>query len=280
MAAAPAAPVAAEAAVDPYPAHDLWTIVGIALVVGLIAIVAHEGLGHGLAVVLTGHELTRVTSVDAEFVETGVGPGALRLIAAAGVVANVIVGLLAWGAMRAARGAHGRYFLWLLSFSNFLVAGGYLLALSFVDFGDVQAFMAGLPAKPLWQFVSTAIGAVASFVALRIAMRLLDPFLGWDRGARKRRAIMLALPPYFAIGVSAVVAGALNPTSPVLILISAAASSFGGNAFLAWLPLWVRAESAATPRAPLIVGRSWPWIVGGIAALLVRVVVLGPGLPR
>ncbi len=184
------------------------------------------------------------------------------------------------GALRAARRVHTRYFLWLLGFSNFLVAWGYLLALSFVGFGDVHDFMAGLPLKPLWQMVSTAIGVAASIVVLRIAARLLDPFLGWEQGARQRRAQTLALVPYFAIGISAVIAGALNPTSPVLILISAAASSFGGNAFMAWLPLWIHAEGPTTPRAPLVVGRSWPWIGAGIVALLLRVVVLGPGLPR
>jgi len=282
MATKVAAPRAADAvpAVDPFPAHDWPTVVGIALIVGLIAVFVHEALGHGLAVLLTGHQLTRVTSVDAEFADGAIAPGALRFIAAAGPFANVVVGFIAWGALRAARGVHSRYFLWLLGFSNFLVAGGYLLALSFASFGDVHDFMEGLPLKPLWQLVSTALGVVCSLVVLRIAMRLLDPFLGWQLGARKRRAIMLALPPYFAIGISAIIAGALNPTSPELILISAAAASFGGNAFMAWLPLWVHAEAATTPRAPLIVGRSWPWIAAGVVALLLRVVVLGPGLPR
>lgn len=259
---------------------DRWTVVGIGLLVGLLAVFVHEGLGHGLAVVLTGHQLTRVTSVDAEFDEGALGAGTLRIIAAAGPLANVALGLLAWGGLRVARGARGRYFLWLLGFSNLLVAGGYLLALSFTDFGDVHDFMAGLPLKPLWQIVSTALGLVSSLLVLRIALRLLDPFLGWGKDARQRRALTLTLAPYLAIGLSAIVAGALNPTSPALILISAAAASFGGNAFMVWVPLWVRAESAATPPEPLVVGRSWPWIAAGIVALLVRVIVLGPGVPR
>lgn len=65
-----------------------------------------------------------------------------------------------------------------------------------------------------------------------------------------------------------------------LIPISAAAASFGGNAFLVWLPLWGHEESATTPREPLIVGCSWPWIAAGVVALLLRVVGFGPGLPR
>lgn len=282
MVADTTAPVdtAADVAAETYPMPDLWTVIGIALVVGLLAVFVHEGLGHGLAVVLTGHTLTRVTSVDAEFDEGAIGAGTLRIIAAAGPFANLVLGFLAWGSLRAARRAHTRYFLWLLGFSNLLVAWGYLLALSFVGFGDVHAFMDGLPLKPLWQTVSTAIGVACSIVALRIAVRLLDPFLGWEQGARQRRARTLTLVPYFAIGISAVIAGALNPTSPTLILISAAAASFGGNAFMAWLPMWIHAEGPTTPRAPLVVGRSWLWIGAGVVALLLRVAVLGPGLPR
>jgi len=177
MATKVAVPVESDAAVaaDPFPANDLLTVIGIALIVGLIAVFVHEALGHGLAVVLTGHQLTRVTSVDAEFDDGAIAPGALRFIAAAGAFANVVVGFLAWGALRAARGAQGRYFLWLLGFSNFLVAGGYLLALSFTSFGDVHDFMAGLPLKPLWQIVSTAIGVVVSLV------RCGSPCGGWTR---------------------------------------------------------------------------------------------------
>lgn len=260
--------------------NDLLTIGAIALLVGLIGTVAHEALGHGLAVLAVGGELTRVTSVDAEFPDAGIGEWARRLIAAAGVIANLIVGLLAFGGLRTARGATWRYFLWLLGFSNILVAGGYLLALSFVGFGDVDVFLQGLPHHLLWQIGATALGVLISFAALFAALRLLDPFLGWERMARRRRALGLALVPYFVIGLASIAAGALNPTDPLLILTSAGASSFGGNAFMAWLPLWVRPEHPTTPREPLTITRSWPWIVAGIIALAIRLIVLGPGVPR
>lgn len=72
----------------------------------------------------------------------------------------------------------------------------------------------------------------------------------------------------------------LNPTSPILILISAAASSFGGTAFLLWIPLAVVKRRATTPDSPLTPRRDWVWIGLGIVALVVYFVVLGPGLPR
>ncbi len=260
--------------------NDLLTIGAIALLVGLIGTIAHEALGHGLAVIVVGGELTRVTSVDAEFPDAGIGEWARRFIAAAGVIANLIVGLPAFGGLRAARGATWRYFFWLLGFSNILVGGGYLLALSFAGFGDVDVFVQGLPHRTLWQLGSTVIGVLLSFAGLFAGLRLLDPFLGWERAARRRRALGLALVPYFVIGLASIASGALNPTDPLLILISAGASSFGGNAFMAWLPLWVRPERPTTPREPLTIVRSWPWIMAGIVALAIRLIVLGPGVPR
>jgi hypothetical protein len=260
--------------------NDLLTIGAIALLVGLIGTIVHEALGHGLAVIAVGGQLLRVTSVDAEFPDAGIGEWARRFIAAAGIIANLIVGLLAFGGLRAARRATWRYFLWLLGFSNLLVGGGYLLALSFASFGDVHQFVQGLPNRTLWQLGSTALGVLISFAARRVGLRLLDPFLGWERTARRRRALGLALLPYFVIGLASVAAGALNPTDPLLILTSAGASSFGGNAFMAWLPLWVRAECPTTPREPLTIVRSWPWIIAGIVALAIRLIVLGPGVPR
>lgn len=271
---------AATAHDDRPPAIDVPTVIAIAVLVGLIGTIAHEALGHGLAVLLAGGELTRVTSVDAEFPEAGIGDWARRGIAAAGVIVNLLVGFGAWAALRTAREATWRFFLWLLGFSNFLVAGGYLMALSFVGFGDVNTFLRGLPGRTFWQIGSTALGVAVSFVALLAAVRLLDPFLGRGRPTRLGRSLRLALVPYFAIGLASVASGALHPTDPLLILTSAGASSFGGNAFMAWLPLWVRDGGPATPATPLTVGRSWGWISGGIVALAIRLIVLGPGVPR
>ena len=194
----------------PRVAPIAWpTVAAIAAVVGLTSTIAHEGLGHGLAVLLTGHHLDRVTSVDAEFPEGGIGPGALRLIAAAGVLANGIVGLLALAAQRSARGGTARYALWLLGVVNLFVVGGYLLALSFADFGDVSVFVAALPQRPLWQLASTVLGVAISWATLRFAMRTLDPFLGLGRAERRTRAALLAGVPYLVIGL---VHAAVNPS--------------------------------------------------------------------
>ena len=81
------------------------------------------------------------------------------------------------------------------------------------------------------------------------------------------------------MGVFAMTAGALNPDSPQLIVISAGASTFGGNAFLAWMPQWIRHAGPADGE-PLGVPRSPFFISLGIIALPVDYIALAPGLPR
>jgi hypothetical protein len=56
-----------------------------------------------------------------------------------------------------------------------------------------------------------------------------------DAKIRVRRARQFAVTSYLIAGVLACIAGALNPVRPLLILISAAAASFGGNSGLAWM---------------------------------------------
>lgn len=109
------------------------------------------------------------------------------------------------------------------------------------------------------------------------AARTLVPFLG-EGADRQRRAVGLTLIPYLTMGIIAVSAGALNPDSPMLIVISAGASSFGGNAFIAWIPAWMRrfhglrGDPLGLPRSPIAIGF-------GVAALLVDYIALAPGLP-
>jgi hypothetical protein len=94
-----------------------------------------------------------------------------------------------------------------------------------------------------------------------------------------RRARVLTLVPYLAGGALYVIAGLLNPMSPVLVLISAAAASFGGTSALTWMtaPLHgSRYPRSAAP--PLSIPRSPAWIVAGLCVAVVYVGVLGPSI--
>jgi hypothetical protein len=86
---------------------DLLTIAAIAIVATVSADFIHEGLGHGGMCVATGGRPQVLSTVHFECsAET-------RLVAAAGTLANLIFGMLSWGAVRAVKhSAPWRYFFW------------------------------------------------------------------------------------------------------------------------------------------------------------------------
>lgn len=114
-------------------------------------------------------------------------------------------------------------------------------------------------------------------VAPRLVRRDLEAFLGADPG-RVHRSTVLALWPYLAGGAQAVAAGLLNPQSPLLVLISAAAASLGGASLLAWHPRVVARRPAASDAAPVWIPRSTAWVVAAAAVSVLFVVVLGRGI--
>ena len=92
-----------------------------------------------------------------------------------------------------------------------------------------------------------------------------------------RRGKLLTVPAYLAGGLLYCVAGLFNPVGPVLIGISAAASSFGGGSGLVWVTQFLRGgEHAAAPAASL--DRSYAWIVAGCLVSLAFVAILGPSI--
>ena len=74
-------------------------------------------------------------------------------------------------------------------------------------------------------------------------------------------------------------AGALNPVGPLLILISAAAASFGGNSGLAWM--WKLLDGPRIPSSEFQmpeIERGWGWIVAAVLLGIAFIVGLGPGV--
>jgi hypothetical protein len=126
----------------------------------------------------------------------------------------------------------------------------------------------------------TAVGAVTYFILfVPLCLRELRPFLGQDAKIRVRRAQQLTLVPYFTSGILSCAAGALNPVGPLLILISAAAASFGGHSGLAWM-----SSLLYGPRIPSTelqmpeIKRSWGWVIAAVVLAIVFIVGLGPGV--
>lgn len=259
---------------------DVVTLIAIAAFVNVAATIIHEALGHGLAAALFGAHIVHVTSVDLSYDERTLNGVQNRIVAAAGPLANVVAGLLVlWFAERvSARSPVLRYALWLFGHVNLFVAGGYALALSFATFGDMNVIVTGLPGRLAWQLALTLLGVAVSACTLLHAARTLVPFVG-EETDRQRRAVILTAVPYLTMGVIAVAAGSFNPDSPLLIVMSAAASSFGGNAWIAWIPSWMRRFHGAQTQ-PLGLPRSFAAIALGVVALLFDFVALAPGVPR
>jgi len=254
---------------------DLLTIVAIAVVASVIANVIHEGLGHGGMCVVTGGQPLALSTVHFECsVET-------RLVAAGGTLANLVFGALSWLAARAVKqSASSRFFFWLLMTFNLFDAGGYFLFSGIGNFGDWAAVVAGWQPEWAWRVGLIALGMVTYFLwFVPLCLRELRPFLGRDSEIRVRRARRLTLASYFSAGILSCVAGALNPVGPLLILVSAAASSFGGHSGLAWM--WTLLQGPRITSSELQMSEiehSWGWMISALVLAVAFIAGLGPGV--
>jgi hypothetical protein len=74
------------------------------------------------------------------------------------------------------------------------------------------------------------------------------------------------------------IAGALNPKGMILVLISAAASTFGGTSGLLWATNWLKHGTLipyGPATEPLPIRRNWPLAVAAWVAAMAFIVVLG-----
>jgi hypothetical protein len=254
---------------------DLLTIAAITIAATVLADVIHEGLGHGgMCIATRGRPLVLSTVHFECSVDT-------RLVAAGGTLANLIFGALFWVAGRAVkRSASWRYLFWLLMTFNLFGVGGYFLFSGIGNIGDWAAVVAGWQPAWAWRTGLGGLGIVAYFfVFVPLSLRELRPFLGKDAKIRVRRARRLAVTPYLTAGILACVAGALNPVGPLLILISAAAASFGGNSGMAWM--WQLLYGSRIPNSEFQmpeIERSWGWIIAALVLAIGFIAGLGPGV--
>ena len=105
--------------------------------------------------------------------------------------------------------------------------------------------------------------------------------IGSNKEQRYQRAVRLSSIQYFAGGILMCIAGALNPKGMVLILISAAASTFGGTSGLLWTTNWLNRETMipyGPPAEPMPIYKSWPLIVAACAIAIAFIGVLGPSV--
>jgi hypothetical protein len=266
-----------ETAVDTVATADPFTVGAIAIVAYMLGNVLHEGLGHGGACLLAGAKPLVLSSVHFECSLDS------RLVMAGGTLMNFLGGAVFFVLGRLTGPGYPRlkYFFWIGMTINLYTATGYFLFSGIGGIGDWGDFIQGLGPQWVWRIGLTISGAATYLLAARISLLELRPLIGSDKEERYRRAVRLSAIPYFAGGILMCVAGSLNPQGAVLILISAAASTFGGTSALMWSPQMLKGGTTipyGPPGEAMPIHRSWPLIVTACAIAIAFIGVLGPSI--
>lgn len=264
---------------------DLITVVSIAVVVALLDSVIHEALGHGLVAILLGLHPRQVSTTYLDVSYVNIPAWKSKIVDAAGCGAELIAALIGFAFMGFVQKSkvNLRFFLWLFTSCNIFAVGGYLMVPTFLGFGDWESFVQGLPSPMLWKLGLEILGLIISCSGLYLGVRGLDGFSGKipsGPGSRRRRRAKLIYASYLTIGVVGTVAAIFNPLSPQLVLLSGAAATFGGNAFMLFMLAFGHKASPTTPEQPMTPTRSFLWLYLGLVALFIEFFVLAPGLPR
>jgi hypothetical protein len=254
---------------------DALTLSALGILAFVIADMAHEALGHGLATLAVGGQPVLLTT--SYFSSSG---SLSRWIPAGGGIANVIVGCLFIGALRMFRptSQHVRYFLVLGIAFNLLFAAAYPLYSGIAAFGDWAAVISGLSPAWLWRVLLVVLSLASYYLSLMLLAVEMRPFCGSDRPEALTRLRRITLIPFLAALGAACLAGAFNPRGWTNILTAAApaaAAAFG----LTQLDHFssVRSSKPSVPNAAPIT-RSLGWIAVSVAVLILFVGVVGPGI--
>ena len=255
---------------------DLPTVIAIALVVYALANLLHEGAGHGGACLLVGGRPLQLSSVHFEYDEEHLSVSRQKVVSAAGTLVNFASALIALPFLFRARSTRWRYFLWLFVTIHLLMGSGYFLFSGLGKIGDWANVCQGLP-EGIWRPSLAIVGAALYVGIAKLASKWLLPLIGGGADAM-RRASRLTVAPYIAGGLLYCISGLFNPHGWKLIVISAAAASFGGTSALLWLKEFQRdAATASSAEAPPL-ERSWGWIVSAIVLSAIFICVFGPAV--
>lgn len=259
---------------------DPLTVAAIAVLVYMLALLIHEGVGHGATCALVGGRVLTVSSVQCQCDVEGLTRSRERSVEAAGTIANLVFGLLFFAALISCTAASpvARYFLWLSAMVNLLQAGGYLMLSPFLGFGDWAAFLDGLRRAFAWKLALTALGLLISFAALEFGRLALEPFCGASNPVRSRQAWLLTAWPYAVGGIVSCAVAFLHPASRALVLTSAAAATFGGTSWLLWIGYLTTRLPPATTEGPLVIAGQPALMAAGLAALVFWALAFAPGI--
>ena len=254
---------------------DPVTIIGLGLVLMPVLTMWHEIGGHASACLLTGGSIRTIGAfyVDCESATLLTK----RIVAWAGVTVDSALAIVAWLLWRRARGDMARLVLWLIAMSKGFVAAGYFFFSGVSGVGDLGPGSGGMgpmafPAA--WRVFIALVGALAYWRLVMLGIRTLSGMLGdgTETNTSRRR---IAHVYYATIGCAAVLVGLLNPVGLFVTILSAAASSFGGNA--GFISIGYAGGRGETVR-PFVIRRHWGILAGGAIVCLGFAAILGPSV--
>ncbi len=245
--------------------HSMATIASMAVIAGGLAILLHEGVGHGVTAWLRGEVPTELTSNHLSSLRQD------RWVEAGGTLVNLATGILAFLAMRTTGSrANLRYFLWLLAALNLFPAAGYFMFSGIIGFGDWQQVINGLPHQAALRIGMTLLGAALYLLFARMLAVAVRVFVG-----KRGQYNTVGRFPYLVACFFSCAAGALDPLGLKLFLVSTMPAAFGGSSGLLWLDsLMPRKE----PEQVLVVQRSPAWWIAAAIFGLAFIFILGPGI--
>lgn len=256
------------------PSVDVWTLVGLSLLLLPVLTMAHELLGHAFTCVASGHRPSELGAYYVECPDTGAW--SRRIVAMAGTGVDVVVTLVAYVAWSKVNRPLPRLVWWIVFTVKGMVAAGYWMFSGVTNLGDWGPDAGGgigpLAWPWLWRAVMFAVGLYVYIAVIRRAIRMMAAMLGGGERARATKR-KIAMTVYLVGGVSAVLVSLFNPLGIVITLQSAVAASFGGTAGLFNVAYSRRFNE---PPRDFTIGRHYAVVVAGVLMTMAFAAVLGP----
>lgn len=258
------------------PKVDRLTVIGLGLLTLPLLTMWHEIGGHAAACVAQGG---KVSELGAFYVNcTGLSFVPDLIVAIAGVTVDTLLALVAWAIWQRSKGDLSRLFWWYVAVSKGFVAAGYLLFSGVTGQGDLGTSLgggfAGLGFHVPIRIGLVVVGLLLYWQLYLLAARSLSQMIGQGTATKGARQTIAHL-YYATIGLCAVLVGLFNPIGIFITVMSAAASSFGGNAGM--ISVGFATASEGEPRN-FTVGRNIPLLLVGIAVAVTFGAVLGHSL--
>lgn len=260
---------------------DRLTLVAISALAYIVEVALHEHLGHAVSCIALG---SRVLEFGAFYVNCDsalLSPAGARLVALAGPAVSLMTGIGAFALLGRIPVAYRAawYLTWLTGALGLMTATGYPLFSGISGLGDFgttpDGALSGATPEWLWRVALTVAGAVGYSVAVRYAVRVLDPHASGALDQRLRDARRVMLTSYLTGAVVYVTIGFLNPYGLVIVATSALAASMGGTSGLLWM--FRRMDrSRIVPPPGLAFARSWAWIAVSVVVVAAYAALLGP----